>query len=312
MFHNLRRSSIAYRAGNPSYPAGSLWVTGYIAGQDFGWPTFSTPTTAGVSLWAELGSPTDPQNFLIFLEGSPETDRNRAYEAIGDNLFGRVYAVLTSYDAEAGFHASARVRLHIKPGMAVRGEGGGGGKGGCVAGAGKVNKEHMGGGGGGCGARWFHLADPGVRIGGRGGLNSCDIPGGPHGSSGEREVNGLGNDAVLSGGPNVDTDGSAGDPGLTALYLNEDLEVVNEGKIYGGGGGGGGAWSNGFGNGTYPGDGGFPGEPGEASRVRAGVDQTFYAGGAAGNAVDRNGHTITWFKPDGSAGSPGDVKGPVA
>jgi len=289
----------------------NLWAVHHIIGAEL-WGADTFPSVAAApSLWNRAGSPTAAQQFLFILNGAIEGARSYATEVCGTNIGAGFNALYTALPAEDGFHASATVRIHIESGHAVRGPGGAGGKGACELGGGKVSQERVGGGGGGAGAQTFYFSDPGVRVGGTGGLNACNIPGGPHGATGERETGGLGNDSLILSGVSATTPGTNGVAGMDAIVLDRDVEIVNEGSIYGGGGGGGGAWTDGTGNISYPGDGGTPGTAGADATIKTGAP-TIYTGGAAGKAIQKNGHDVTWLNADGTPGNPGDVLGDVS
>ncbi len=286
----------------------SLWVQKFImGGQPGGFPTF-VRTARSPRLYADVfGSPTLAQNFIAVLSG---LDREgQAIESGQDNLDDDTQAALhTSTGLQ--FPAGSKVRLWIKTPGAVYGSGGVGGDGNCVKGE-KVNSERMGGGGGGAGLQVFHLSDPGDRVGGRAGLNQCSPLGGPHGEPGKREAGGLGNDLLLTPASNnrFASDGFVADD---AIELQDDLDIFNEGKIYGGGGGGGGAQSDGIGNESFPGDGGGPGEVGQNATTRDG-NPPLKQGGAAGLAVKKNGNTLTFLAGPytDTAGPMGDVRGAI-
>ncbi len=286
----------------------SLWVQKFIVGaQPGGFATF-VRTARSPRLYADVfGSPTLAQNFIAVLSG---LDREgQAIESGQDNLDDNTQAALhTSTGSQ--FPAGSKVRLWIKVPGAVYGSGGVGGDGNCVKGE-KVNSERMGGGGGGAGLQVFHLSDPGDRVGGRAGLNQCSPLGGPHGEPGKREAGGLGNDLLLTPASNnrFASDGFVADD---AIELQDDLGIFNEGKIYGGGGGGGGAQSDGIGNESFPGDGGGPGEVGQAATTRDG-NPPLKQGGAAGLAVKKNGNTLTFLASPytDTAGPMGDVRGAI-
>ena len=236
--------------------------------------TYDT-TTQDVDVFADAGSPSAAQDWLVVVESGVTIDSSDPS--------------IPAFDM-SGFPAGTRVVL-VQAGL-ILGAGGAGGQG-----AGSSGTSIGGGGGGGAGSV---VGAGGLGGGGTGGNDGTD--GAAHPST----TAGTGGTGTNTGGTFVGpTAGEAGGDAISSGSV--ELIIDNTGSIWGGGGGGGGTDGSSInGNGGDGGDGGAPGVAGSAGTNVPGV---FYgtagAGGAGGYAV--RGSDVT-FRVGGS--SP-DVEGTV-